>query len=162
MKLQKINTKKALSLINKYGKAGELFSVVFKRRSKEKLFNRLSKISNPDPALLKDAKDIWRTMTCRLGVKKNVKGIGLSYDPKNYNLLPVYDIGLARAQKLCPYYLEPKQLNGLPFRMIPIENIVFLKIHKRKYLVVWPYPWLKASVRSQGHSYKQRGGLIIW
>lgn len=33
-----------------------------------------------------------RTMNCRLGVSKGVKGVGLRYDPHGYGLLPVFDM----------------------------------------------------------------------
>ena len=31
-------------------------------------------------------------MTCRREVKKGVKGIGMAYNPSDYNLIPVYDM----------------------------------------------------------------------
>jgi len=33
-----------------------------------------------------------RKMNARLGVKKGVKGVGMSFDPYSKNLLPVYDM----------------------------------------------------------------------
>ena len=33
-----------------------------------------------------------RKMTARLGVKKNIKGIGMKYDPSERNLIVVFDI----------------------------------------------------------------------
>ncbi|MCM8832451.1 MAG: hypothetical protein NC816_00785 [Candidatus Omnitrophica bacterium] len=33
-----------------------------------------------------------RKMICKLGVTEGVKGIGMSYDPKKYDLLNVYDV----------------------------------------------------------------------
>lgn len=33
-----------------------------------------------------------RVMNCRRGVTKGVKGVGMSYDPYEKNLLPVYDM----------------------------------------------------------------------
>ncbi len=33
-----------------------------------------------------------RSMSCRRGVKKGVKGVGLSYDPNEFNLIPVFDM----------------------------------------------------------------------
>lgn len=32
-----------------------------------------------------------RVMTCRTGVAKHVKGVGLAYNPKVYGLLPVWE-----------------------------------------------------------------------
>jgi len=33
-----------------------------------------------------------RVMNARKGVKKGVVGVGLKYDPKTYNLIPVFDM----------------------------------------------------------------------
>jgi hypothetical protein len=33
-----------------------------------------------------------RRMVARLGVKKNIKGIGLRFDPNDHNLMVVYDV----------------------------------------------------------------------
>ena len=33
-----------------------------------------------------------RKMTARLGVKKNIKGVGMKYDPLERNLIVVFDI----------------------------------------------------------------------
>jgi hypothetical protein len=33
-----------------------------------------------------------RILNCRLGVHKGVKGIGMSYDPKEHGLITVYDM----------------------------------------------------------------------
>ena len=33
-----------------------------------------------------------RKMTARLGVKKNIKGIGMKYDPSERNLIVVFDV----------------------------------------------------------------------
>jgi hypothetical protein len=54
-----------------------------------------------------------RVMNCRRGVKKGVKGVGMSYDPYQKNLLPVYDM-----QKGA-------------FRMINISTIQELKSNKQ-------------------------------
>jgi hypothetical protein len=34
-----------------------------------------------------------RDMTCRLGVKKHVKGVGLNYCPQEHDLITVFDMG---------------------------------------------------------------------
>ena len=51
-----------------------------------------------------------RKMVCRLGVKKGVKGVGMSYDPTEKGLLCVYDM-----QKLA-------------FRMISLKTIIKIQI----------------------------------
>ncbi len=33
-----------------------------------------------------------RSMNCRFGVTKGVKGVGLKFEPYSYGLLPVYDM----------------------------------------------------------------------
>lgn len=33
-----------------------------------------------------------RQMNCRTGVKKGVKGVGLAYDPQEYDLMTVFDL----------------------------------------------------------------------
>lgn len=55
-----------------------------------------------------------RKMVCRLGVKKGVKGVGMSYNPTEKGLLCVYDVA-KRA-----------------FRMINIRTIQFLQIRKEQ------------------------------
>lgn len=55
-----------------------------------------------------------RKMNCRLNVKKGVKGTGMSYNPIEKGLLPVWD-------------LEKKN-----FRMINIKTITSLKIRKEE------------------------------
>lgn len=55
-----------------------------------------------------------RVMNCRRGVKKGVKGVGMSYDPYEKNLLPVYDM-----QKEA-------------FRMINISTLKELKANKEQ------------------------------
>jgi hypothetical protein len=56
-----------------------------------------------------------RVMNARRGVKKGVKGVGMSYDPFSKNLIPVYDM-----QKEA-------------FRMINAETILEIKADKKVY-----------------------------
>ena len=58
-----------------------------------------------------------RTMQARLGVKKGVTGEGLKFNPKDYALIPVYEM--------------PKQ----QFRMINLEGLTDLSIEGEKYEV---------------------------
>lgn len=71
-------------LIRKLGENGRILTVTFIKRTTGEL----------------------RVMNCRLGVKKGVKGIGMSYNPAEKNLLGVYDM----------------QNGG--FRMIALESIL--------------------------------------
>jgi hypothetical protein len=41
---------------------------------------------------IKRTNDEERFMQARTGVRKGVKGVGLSFDPKKYNLISVYDV----------------------------------------------------------------------
>lgn len=134
--MKKIGTSDAVNLIFMYGSLGETFSVVFKSKTKSEAFDKEMRKATPDPFKLEDNKDIWREMTCRVGVKKGVKGVGSGYDPKDYRLITVYDMDLASKQVKHPELLEPEQLAGLPFRNVPMDNIVWLRIHGSDYLVV--------------------------
>lgn len=58
-----------------------------------------------------------RTMQARLGVKKGVTGEGLKFNPKDYALIPVYEM--------------PKQ----QFRMINLEGLTDLTMEGEKYEV---------------------------
>lgn len=58
-----------------------------------------------------------RVMNCRKGVKKGVKGVGLPFDPADYNLMPVFDM----------------QKNA--FRMINFDTITSLSMEGEKWEV---------------------------
>lgn len=58
-----------------------------------------------------------RKMNCRTGVKKNVKGTGLRFDPSKNNLKPVYDV-------------KKKE-----HRFVALENITEIKMNKKVYSV---------------------------
>jgi hypothetical protein len=55
-------------------------------------------------------------MVCRRKVTKGVKGVGMSYNPSDYNLIPVYDMSKG-------------------FRMINASTITELKIEGINYKV---------------------------
>ena len=50
-----------------------------------------------------------RHMRCRLNVKKYVKGVGMRFNFRNYNLLVAYDLDKER------------------YRMIPLERVLYIK-----------------------------------
>jgi len=50
-----------------------------------------------------------RHMRCRLNVKKYVKGIGMRFNPEDYNLLVAYD------------------LDKEGYRMIPLGRVLYIK-----------------------------------
>jgi|CXWL01.1.fsa_nt_gi hypothetical protein len=58
-----------------------------------------------------------RTMNCRMGVKKGVKGVGLNYDPKDHRLLPVYDV------------------QAKDYRMIALDSVNWVKLRGHTYCV---------------------------
>jgi hypothetical protein len=58
-----------------------------------------------------------RNMTCRRGVKKGVTGKGLAYSPRDYALLPVYD-------------MEKKD-----FRMINTDTVQKINLRRKVYIV---------------------------
>lgn len=87
-----IDKKQAIKLISKSN--GKIFSVKFLKK---------------DNSL--------RQMTCRLGVKKHLKGGELSFNPKEYDLIPVFD------------------LEKNSYRMINLESLLELNIENQKYTV---------------------------
>lgn len=54
-----------------------------------------------------------RKMTARLGVKKNINGVGLSFKPSDYNLIVVFD------------------MHKKAYRMINLSTILSFKHEKR-------------------------------
>ena len=56
-----------------------------------------------------------RNMTCRGGVRKYVKGVGMSYNPKAYDLRVVFD------------------LDKMQYRMVPINRVLALRIQGKTY-----------------------------
>jgi len=58
-----------------------------------------------------------RVMNCRLGVHKGVTGVGMKYNPDDYNLIPVYDM----------------QNKG--FRMVDVDTLLSIRIDKQSYEV---------------------------
>jgi hypothetical protein len=96
-------------------KGGQLFTVDFVKRT-----------AKPgEPSL--------RTMNCRRGVKKGVKGVGQSYDPAKHNLLTVFDM-----QKLDPKAphnagKSEDELEKGAFRNINLEALVALRMGGKSY-----------------------------
>ena len=65
---------------------------------------------------IKRTTDEPRHMVCLLGVKKYVKGVGMAFDPEDYNLMTVFDI-----QKR-------------DYRMICLDEILEAKVNGQRYL----------------------------
>lgn len=63
-----------------------------------------------------------RWMKCRMGVSKYVKGVGLNYDPKEKDLITVFDMEAENPER--------------GYRSIAIEGIRFLRIGGIKYRIV--------------------------
>lgn len=70
-----------------------------------------------------------RTMNCRKGVKKGVKGVGFSYDPRKKNLVPVYDMQIAAILK------KQGNTEAKAFRMISVEGLTEMTMKGTKYIV---------------------------
>jgi hypothetical protein len=60
-----------------------------------------------------------RKMNARLGVKKYVKGVGLSFNPTEKNLLPVFDLQKEAYRMINASTIQRIKLNG---REIILEN----------------------------------------
>jgi len=93
MTAKAISSKEAGDIIGTAG--GTIFTAVFRKRTDSK----------------------FRKMVCRLHVKKGVTGRGMSYNPKERNLLTVYDM----------------QKNE--FRHISMDRLVLLKVKGVTYRV---------------------------
>lgn len=87
----KITKKEAIRLIN--STEGHIFKVTFRKTNGQ-----------------------FRKMICRTGVHKGTKGIGLKFSPKEYGLIPVFDMN-----------------NG--YRFINTKELVNLTVGRIHYLV---------------------------
>jgi hypothetical protein len=56
-----------------------------------------------------------RTMHCKIGVTEGIKGIGMSYNPKNKDLLPVFDT------------------DKNAFRMVSIDSLIETEIDGKRF-----------------------------
>lgn len=98
-----ITKQEAHKLIEGLARSGKIFTVQFTKRSNGEL----------------------RMMNCRGGVKKGVKGVGMSYNPRNKGLVPVYDMLLAR-----------KTANPhASYRQIPVEGVLLIRANGEEYEV---------------------------
>lgn len=60
-----------------------------------------------------------RHMNCRLGVKSYLVSGKTTFNPKDYNLLPVFDLDLARSL--------PKDKRNKAYRSIPLDAVHSIK-----------------------------------
>lgn len=77
---------------------------------------------------VKRTDNTMRTMSCRRGVTKGVKGVGMSYDPQAKNLLTVYD--MQKLDPSAPHNVgksEDERTKGA-FRNINLEALVALRM----------------------------------
>jgi hypothetical protein len=96
-------------------KGGQLFTVDFVKRT-----------AKPgEPSL--------RTMNCRRGVKKGVKGVGQSYDPASKNLLTVFD--MQKMDPKAPYNAgkSVEEMEKGAFRNINLDALVALRMAGKSY-----------------------------
>lgn len=71
-----------------------------------------------------------RVMNCRYGVKKGVKNVGLAFDPVKKELMVVFDVDIARAQKELGNY-QPSTC----YRMINLKTLIKFKMRGKQYLI---------------------------
>ena len=103
---KEITAERAVELVNGVS-GGQIFTAIFVKRGNGEL----------------------RVMNCRKGVKKYVKGVGLKYDPKANNLLPVFDVQKAKELKAAG-----KNPEGA-YRSISLESLKELHINKEEFIV---------------------------
>ena len=59
-----------------------------------------------------------RLMTCRLGVKKGVKGVGLKFEPQDKGLMTVFDIHAGGYRFINLKTLERLKIGGVEYVII--------------------------------------------
>ena len=59
-----------------------------------------------------------RSMSCRLGVAKHLKGGELAYDPKEYDLLAVFDVQKKGYRMINLETLERIAISGKEFKVV--------------------------------------------
>ena len=85
----------------------------------------LDKVSNGrvfSANFIKKEDDTERTINCRTGVVKHVKGKGRNFDPIAYNLIPVCDMNLLA-----------KGMKEDSYRFINFDGLNWIKIGGKKY-----------------------------
>ena len=82
--------------------------------AKELIYNNNCKIFSVE-FIKKDG--THRLMNARLQVQKGVKGVGLKFNPDNYNLITAFDMQKGE------------------FRMINCDTLISLSTNKQKYLI---------------------------
>jgi hypothetical protein len=90
--METITKSKAFELVN--SSKGKFFTITFIKKDKSE-----------------------RRMTARIGVKKGVNGVGMKYNPLDFSMKPVYDMG------------------KLEWRMINFKTATRLKINKKDYVI---------------------------
>lgn len=84
------------------------------KEAKKEIFKTKGKIFK---ATFRKKDGTFRKMVCRLGVKKDLKGKGLKFNPDKYNLLSVYDM--------------EKQA----YRFVNLNTLMYLTLAGKKYKV---------------------------
>lgn len=74
-----------------------------------------------------------RTMSARRGVKKDVKGVGMAYNPDDYNLLNVYDMQALDPAAPHNSGKSETELERGAFRHINLEGLVGLRLGGKKW-----------------------------
>lgn len=92
MKVTKITLSQAIQLI--YQTKGKIFSAEFVKKD-----------------------GTYRQMTCRLGVKKDLKGKGLAYDPYKYDLIGVFEMPASKYKMINLKTLESLKIKGVTYEV---------------------------------------------
>lgn len=82
---------------------------------------------------VKRTDNTMRTMSCRRGVKKGVKGVGQSYDPAAKNLLTVYDMQKLDPSRASNQGKSVDEMEKGAFRNINLEALVALRMGGKAY-----------------------------
>lgn len=75
-----------------------------------------------------------RTMNARRGVSKGVKGVGMSYNPEEHNLLTVYDMQVLDPKASHNRGKSEEEIQKGAFRSINLEALVGLRMDGKKWL----------------------------
>lgn len=91
--------------------SGQIFTVEFIKRSNGEL----------------------RSMTARRGVKKGVKGVGMSYNPADHNLLTVYDMKKMDPKSPQNQGKSDDEMMKGAFRNINLDALIGVKMNGKTY-----------------------------
>ncbi len=109
--MELINNKQAFELIESTRAQGTIFTATFHKRTTGEV----------------------RKMNARLGVKRGVTGVGMTYKPSEKNLIACYDVEKAKEMKA--QGLDDVAAAKKSYRMINLEGIISLAVSGQSYTV---------------------------